>query len=326
MAEPETIFASPGLVPLAARLATLGTTKVLVLAPPSRRHVAEVALALDGFLPAVFDGAAVHVPAAVVEAATARLVETGADTVVAVGGGSSVGLGKALRLAHAIRFAAIPTTYAGSEMTAMFGITRDRDKQTGRDPRVRPDLVLYDVALTLEMPIGLTVQSLCNAIAHVASVLSTGSLSEEVRTDALAAAATVVHAIERLVVSPGDRAAREDALRGASRCARAFDRGKPGIQHALAHLLGGAFNLDHAALHAVLLPRFLAHLRATSPAIVDDLERAVGHVDLGGTLVRLLARAGAPGSLSALGLGADDLAAVRAERPDLAGPLALAAD
>ena len=291
-----------GLSALAARLAELGSKRVLVLAPPSRRNVDNVVAALTGFGPVVFDGAQVHVPAEVVEAAGRALVASQADTMVAIGGGSAIGLGKALRLAHSVRFVAIPTTYAGSEMTTMFGITRSGDKQTGRDPRVRPDLVLHDVTLTAGMPIGLTVQSLCNSIAHVASAASTDSFDDVTRTEAFAAAAAVIRAIEDLLMAPTDRRAREHALRGAAACATAFDRGRAGLQHKLAHTIGGATGVDHAALHAVLLPQFLAHLRATRPAMLADLEHAIGRVELDSYLHDLVVRAGAPVSLDALGI------------------------
>ena len=318
MSAPETLYVPHGLPHLAARLRELGATKVLVLAPPSRRHVADVVAALAAFAPEVFDGAAVHVPADVVDAAAARLVETGADTIVAVGGGAPIGLGKALRRAHRVRFAAIPTTYAGSEQTTMFGITRGQDKVTGRDDAVRPDVVLYDVELTRTLPLALTVQSLWNALAHVIGVLATGSLAAETDVDeALAAAAKVVRAADDLLLAPGDRRARADAQHAAAACAALFersahrpsapatpglaDRGRPSVQHGLAHLLGGGLGVAHAALHALLLPQLVAHLRATHPAIVEQLAHAVGRPDLDAYLHDTLVRAGAPVSLAALG-------------------------
>ena len=127
MTAPETLFARDGLRVLAQRLGELGTKKVLVIAQPSRRHVETVLQALERFSPEVFDGARVHVPAEVVDAAAAKLRDSGADTIVTVGGGSAVGLGKALRLQHDVRFAAVPATYAGSEMTTMYGVTKGRD-------------------------------------------------------------------------------------------------------------------------------------------------------------------------------------------------------
>ena len=312
-----------GLATLAGHLATLRARKVLVLAPPSRRFVDEVVAALAGCEVAVFDGARVHVPIEVVAAAEAQLAATGADTLVAIGGGSPIGLGKALRLRHDVRFVAIPTTYAGSERTTLHGTTRAGDKTTGRDPRVRPDVVIYDVELTRSLPIALTVQSLLNALAHVISTLSTGSLVEPERATALAAAASVIRAIEDLLLVPTGARAREHALRGASACAVAADHGKPGAQHALAHFLGGAFGVEHAALHSILLPQFVAHLRATAPGLADELEGALGRRDLDAYLHDLLARAGAPVALEALGVAHAHLVTALASRPELVAAIAL---
>lgn len=321
MAGPETLYLRDGLAQLGARLAELGTRRVLVLAAPSRRFVDEVTHALERFSLVVFDGARVHVPAEVVEAATARLTESEADTVVAIGGGSVIGLGKALRLAHDVKFVAVPATYAGSEMTSMYGVTTGRDKQTGKNDRVRPDLVLYDVSLTQDMPITLTVQSLINALAHVVSVLSSGQ-GIDGKDEALHGAAMVVRAIEDLLLAPRDLGAREHALRGAAACALAFEQGKPGAQHALAHLLGGATRIEHAPLHAVLLPHFIAHLRATQPAIVGELEAAIDRHDLDAYVFDLLVRAAAPVSLDALGAQRDAVEAALATRPELPAQIA----
>jgi maleylacetate reductase len=320
-AMPETMFTRDGLAVLATRLAALGTRRVFLISGPNRRFVAPAMAALAGFSPELFDGARVHVPADVV--AQAALALGSIDTIVALGGGSAIGLGKALRLSHDVRFAAIPTTYAGSEMTTMYGITRERDKQTGRDPRVRPDLVLYDVDLTRDMPLALTAQSLLNSIAHVASALSTDSLIGDTRDTALAAARDALASLDQLVVEPRSLVAREQAARAASDAAAAFDLGKPGIQHALAHLLGGALGVDHAALHAVLLPRFLDHLRTARPDVLATLEAAVAP-ELAMRLRDLLARSGAPTELAALGATDDAIRAALATRPELPASIVLA--
>ena len=322
---PEVIFARRGVAQLAERLAQLGARRVLVLASPSRRFVDEVVDGLRGLDPTitvtVFDGARVHVPAEVLEAATRLFAETGPDTIVAVGGGSAIGLGKALRLTRQVRFAAIPTTYAGSEMTCLWGITRANEKTTGRDPRVRPDLVLYDATLTAMLPIGLTVQSLMNALAHPVSALSTGSLAGEDRAEALAAAGSLVRVMEDLLLAPTHLTSREAALRAAAAAAVAIDRGKGGAQHAAAHALGGAFGLDHAALHSVLLPQFIAHLRERDPApnggLVVELEQAIGCQALEAHLHDLLSRAGVPTSLDGLSVDGAAVRTLLEGRPDL---------
>jgi len=321
-AGPEILFARDGLPRLAARLGELGTRRALILAAPSRRFVDRATAALAAYEPAVFDGAKVHVPRDVVDAADARLAEARADTLVAVGGGAAVGLGKALRLSHDVRFAAVPTTYAGSEMTSMYGITSGNEKTTGRDPRVRPDLVLYDATLSATLPVALTVQSLLNGLAHVASVLSTGSLDGDDRARALDAAVAVDRAIDTLHAMPTSLDAREAALRAASAAGLAADRGRFGAQHALAHLLGGGLGLDHAALHAVLLPHFLHHLATASPEVVAALAGVLGTADVAGHVHDLLVRAGAPVSLDAL--GADPAAVERlvATRPELPARIA----
>jgi homogentisate 1,2-dioxygenase len=311
---PEVIHARDGLARLAARLGELGARRVLVLAPPSRRHVDRVAAALAAFHVEVFDGARVHVPAEVLERAAAALAASRADTLVSVGGGSTVGLGKALRLAHEVRFAAVPTTYAGSEMTSMYGVTTANDKRTGRDERVRPDLVVYDATLGATLPIGVTVQSLLNALAHVIGALSTGTAA---RAEALAAGAAVLAAVEDLLLAPASLEARERASRAAGDAARVFDGGRAGVQHALAHLLGGGLGIDHAPLHSVLLPQTIAHLRERDPALVAEIETALGYPDLEAQLVDLLQRAGAPTSLAELGVDAAAARALVAARGEL---------
>lgn len=327
MPGPELIYVRQGISRLAERLTALGARRILVLSSPTRRFVDPIVEALHVVEPqaitAVFDGARVHVPAEVVDAATRALEEARADTLVSVGGGSAIGLGKAIRLTHQLRFAVVPTTYSGSEMTCMWGITRANEKTTGRDPRVRPDLVLYDATLTASLPIAVTVQSLLNALAHPVSALASGSLTGDDRSAAVTAAAAVVRVIEDLLLAPADLTLREEALRAASAAALALDRGKAGAQHAAAHALGGALGLDHAALHSVLLPQFVAHVREREARLVEDLETAIGCAPLEAHLHDLLTRAGAPTSLDALGVDAAAMQRVIAGRSDLPAAMIL---
>ena len=292
-----TIFSRTGFAPLAE---ALGDARVLILCGPNRRFVDRACAVLPGAR--VFDGARVHVPAEVVDA-----VDVGdADALVAIGGGSPIGLGKALRArGFAGQFAAVPTTYAGSERTSLYGITSGREKVTKRDPRVVPDIVHYDIELACELPVVLSVQSLLNAYAHVASARSTGS---DVGDDAIAGAREVLAAASGIIDAPRDLDHRERAARGASACAMAVERGKLGVQHALAHLLGGALGVDHAPLHSILLPHFLASI-GEDPMPVRAL----------------LVRAGAPTTLRAIGATESQVRDALATRPELPAELALAA-
>jgi homogentisate 1,2-dioxygenase len=313
---------SEALPALAARL---GARRILLITGESRRYAARVQALLPGAVVEVFDGARRHVPESVLRDARERLTACQADTIVTVGGGSTIGLGKALRLHHEVRFIAVPTTYAGSEQTSMYGTTAGGHKSTGRDPRVRPDGVIYDVELTLEMPRALTAQSLMNALAHPLSTLGAGALDDDGAGQAFTAVEIVYGALEALVQAPRSRRARAAALRGAGLAAQALERGTPGLHHKLAHRLGGRFDLDHGGLHGVLLPHAVRRLRDEVPALLVELERRLRVPDLEGTLFDLLVRSGAPTSLRALGVTFDGIRELIAAAPELPRELLSAA-
>jgi homogentisate 1,2-dioxygenase len=296
-----------GIQALARVVERLGGTRVLLVTGPSARFADRARASLGDLLVAIFSGARRHVPQEVVDAAGRTLTQHGADTVVALGGGSAVGLAKALRLEHDVRFIAVPTTYAGSERTRMYGVTSEGEKTTGRDDRALPDAVVYDEDLTLEMPKALSVTSLLNALAHPVSALSTKSLEGEARALAGNAIRTVYDAVEGLLLDPMSRRVRRTALIGAGLAARVLETGKPGLQHRLAHALGGRFDLDHSSLHSVLLPHFVFHLRATEPALAADLGELLGVVDPAATLFDALSRAGATTSLKEMGVEIADI-------------------
>lgn len=299
------------LAELLAALRARGASHLFVVTGPSRRSLD--ALAWGELRVTVFDGAAPHVPRAAVDAASEALAQSGADAIVTVGGGSATGLGKALRLSHALPFAAVPTTYAGSEMTRIHGITEGGDKRTGRDPRARPDLVLHEPSLFFTMPKRLTATSLLNALAHPIGALSRGAPDEDARRDALRAIERLSWALEALLEAPTSREGRRDALAGSALAGSVIDRAELGAQHAVAHRLGGCFALDHAGLHAVLLPSFVRELASSQPTLYAELAEAAGHADLPAALYDALTRAGAARSILELGVPGEDLEALAAE-------------
>mgnify|MGYP003693831177 CR=1 FL=1 len=96
--------------------------------------------------------AVMHTPADVTERVMAKLVACDADCLVSLGGGSTIGLGKALALRTDLPQIVLPTTYAGSEATPVLGETREGQKSTIRSMKVLPEVIVYDVELTYGLP------------------------------------------------------------------------------------------------------------------------------------------------------------------------------
>lgn len=281
--------------------------RILLITGPSRRFIDQ--LPLEGLEVEIFDGARVHVPEEVVSRALHRFDEFRPDAVVTLGGGAATGLGKALRLERDFFFIAIPTTYSGSEMTSIYGIRADGQKRTGRDERVRPNAVVREPAFTRAMPLRLSIQSLLNALAH--PIAAAASLRGDEGREALRAIRLLTDAALKIA---GDRGGRQEAMDGAALAGRALEQAELGGHHRLAHFLGGRFDVDHAALHSVLLPHTLRMLERTAPEAYREIARAMGLDDPPAALFDLLRRSSAPTSL--LELGIDEV--VGADRPDAA--------
>lgn len=311
-----------GLGALPGVLDALTSRRILLVCGPSRRFVSRVSDTLAGFSVDVCAIAKRHVPRALVEAALGQLDAFDADTVVSVGGGSATGLAKALRLERDVRHVAIPTTYSGSEYTTLFGITDDGQKTTGRDPRVLPDVVLQDASLTLEMPLALSITSLVNALAHPLAVLADEKDPERAQPAALAIEA-LYFAIELLLVAPSTIEARRSALEAAMLAAQSIAAGTPGLHHRVVHQLGGRFDLEHGALHSVVLPHSISRLRVDVPGVVNDVCERLGIVDLEAQVFDLLTRAGAPTSLRAMGLEVAQLSELLEADSSIPGALLL---
>lgn len=282
--------------------------RVLVLTTPGRRYVDRVLAALPGREVAVFDQARVHVPRSIVDAADRARKQHQPDVLLSVGGGAATGLGKALRLrASDTVFMAIPTTFAGSEMTDIWGISDGADgqsqtKQTGRDEVVRPSLVVHDASLVASLPRAVALQSLFNALAHPVSALSVGIEGEEERGEALLAVQRVSFAARQMLMNHTHAEVQQDALAAAGLAGRVLAASSMGRHHKLAHTLGGQHDLPHGALHALLLPHTLDTIRRAQPALYAAITHAAGTPDLAGFVHDALVRVGATTSLKKLGL------------------------
>jgi len=299
------VFGVGALDRLGEELARLGARRVLLVA--SKRVADDLAERLGDRHAATCSEIVQHVPVEVAERATALAREVAADALVAVGGGSAVGLAKAVALDLAIPIVAAPTTYAGSELTTIYGLSQDGRKRTGRDSRVLPKVVLYDPALTRSLPPQVAGPSGMNALAHGveafygpgANPISTALAVEGIRD----LAAGLPQAVER----PEELEGRTQTLRGAWLAGAALAVAGTGIHHQICHVLGGAFGLDHGGMNAVLLPHTV---RFVTPAVPREMARvaaALGAADAAAGCSDLARRIGAPTSLAALGLAGTDL-------------------
>jgi maleylacetate reductase len=302
------IFGVGALDQLGGEIGRLGLAKVMLLSTPHHRALSEkVAAALGERSAGVHDQVVMHVPVEAAQAARAEAARRGAQGCVAIGGGSAVGLGKAIALAYDLPIIAVPTTYAGSEMTPIWGITENGVKKTGRDAKVLPRTVIYDPNLTVSLPVPLSVVSGMNAIAHAVEGLYARdanpivSLMAEEGIRALAAALPLIHA------DPRDLAARTDALYGAWLCGAVLGAVGMALHHKICHTLGGTFNLPHAETHAVILPHAAAYNRVAAAPALAKVARAFGASDGPTALHELAKRLAAPLALRDLGMREADL-------------------
>lgn len=301
------IFGHGTLAQVPEEVARLGHSRALVLSTPEQESAAQaLAERLGAKAAGVFAGAAMHTPVAVTEEAIAAFRATGADCLVALGGGSTTGLGKAIALRTGADQVVVPTTYAGSEMTDILGETAEGEKTTRRDPAIRPEVVVYDVDLTLTLPLGLTVTSALNALAHAMEGFYAPDrhpITEALSRDALRAFHT---ALPALIRDPQDGQARAQALYAAWGCSVTLGHVTMALHHKLAHVLGGSFGLPHAETHAVLLP----HTTAFNEAAVPDLLRPIAETfgtSAGAGLWHFAKSLNAPMRLADLGLSEADL-------------------
>jgi maleylacetate reductase len=302
------VFGAGMLAKLPDELARLDVRRALVLCTPGQRALAERVAALIGARAAgVFDRATMHVPIETAQAARERARALDADALVAIGGGSTTGLAKAIALDSGIAVVAVPTTYAGSEMTPIYGLTEGGLKRTGRDERVRPRCVIYDPELSLGLPLATTVTSAFNAIAHAAEGLYAPDGNPLVALMAEEGIRASAAALTALLRDPRDLAARGDALVGAWLCGSVLGAITMGLHHKLCHTLGGSFDLPHAEVHTVVLPHALAYNAPAAPVAMARVARALGAADAAQGLFDLARRLGAPISLAAIGMPADGL-------------------
>lgn len=303
------VFGAGRLSQAAAELDRLGVSRALVLSTPQQSSDAHALAARLGDRAAgVFDGAAMHTPVEVTADALSVLRETGADGVVSFGGGSTIGLGKAIALNTDLPQLAIPTTYAGSEMTPIIGQTEDGLKTTQTTSKVLPETVIYDPELTYTLPAFVAGPSVMNAIAHSVEALYAENRNPVTSMMAEASVAALARSLPAVMQDEVDTAARSDAAYGAWLAGSVLGQVGMAIHHKICHTLGGTFDLNHGAIHCLMIPYSTAYNRDYAPEAMAALSRALGGGDPASALYDLMLQAAGPyTALKAFGLSEADL-------------------
>jgi alcohol dehydrogenase class IV len=301
------VFGAGALAKLPEELQRLGAKRALVLSTPEQKASAnEVAKALGADCAGTYDKATMHVPMEIAEDARRVARELGADACVTVGGGSTTGLGKAIALTSMLPILAVPTTYAGSEMTPIYGLTEGGAKKTGRDARVLPKAVIYDPSLTLSLPPGLSAASGMNAIAHAVEALYSQEGNPILSIMAEEGIRALATALPNIVRDPENLESRSDALYGAWLCGIVLGSAGMALHHKLCHVLGGSFNLPHAETHSIVLPHAVRYNQSAADAM-RRIERAIGAADAATGIFDLEKRLGLPLRLADIGMKEADL-------------------
>jgi alcohol dehydrogenase class IV len=328
------VFGTGALGRLPDELEKLGAKRAIIVTSPGRRNDAqEAAKHLGKLAAAIFSEAAMHVPIEVARAACDAAKRCEADCCIVIGGGSTVGLGKAIALETGVPVVAIPTTYSGSEMTPIYGFTEEGIKRTGRDRKVVPKTVMYDPVMAVSLPARMSSTSGMNAMAHCVVGLYAENVNPMMTLFAAEGIRALTQALPIIVREPGNLDARTDAFYGSWLAGSVLGMAGMSLHYKICHVLGGTFGLPHGEVHTVILPQVVGFTREAAPEAMRIAATALGAADAAAAIFDLAGRIGAPVSLKEIGMPADGLdraaklsteAAVYNPRPaDYASVLAL---
>jgi maleylacetate reductase len=302
------VFGAGTVARIPDELERLGISRALVLATPRQRaELGDFAALTGARMAGVFGDAVVHTPVAVTDRAMQAVGKLNPDGIVAIGGGAATGLSKAIALRTDLPQLILPTSYAGSEMTAVLGETRDGVKTTQSSPKILPEAVIYDVNLTLSMPRRFSVLSGLNAMAHALEALYARDRNPVISLMAQEAIAKLATALPGVSARPNDFGARTDALYGAWLSGVCLGSVGMALHHKLCHTVGALFDLPHAETHAVLLPHTIAYNTPAAPEALGLAANALDASDTAAGVFELEKRLGMPLSLAEIGMPEDGI-------------------
>jgi maleylacetate reductase len=304
------IFGRGKISEVAAEATRLGMKRPLIITTAQQSGAAAALVNQTGGIG--FAGAAMHTPVHVTEEALAVLKAERCDGTIALGGGSSTGLGKAIAFRTDLPQLVVPTSYAGSEMTNILGETADGAKTTKRDARIQPESVIYDPDLLDTLPDKFAATSGMNAIAHAVEGLYAVDGNPVVSLMAEEGIRALAYAL------PRGKAGHDEALYGAWLCGAVLGSAAMALHHKLCHVLGGTFDLPHAETHTVILPHATAYNAAGSEVAMKRIGRALGVQSAAQGLYDLARKLDAPLALKDIGMpesGLDRAADIAVSNP-----------
>lgn len=301
------VFGAGSAEEVAAEVQRLARRRALVVSTPGRRRMAEnLADRLGDLCAGVLAEAVSQVPIDLARRGRQLARDAGADCLISIGGGASIGLAKGIALEFPVPVIAIPTTYSGSEMTGFCGITIDGVKRMHQSLNMLATTVIYDPLLTLGLPLDTSAASAMNALAHCIDGVYVPTISTPNRLAAAEGARAIMHGLRQIAADPTDLEGRSELLYGAY-LAGATLTGGFALQHGLAHTLGGSFGVPHGLSHAVVLPYVTAFNAPHAPDPLADVAAAVGVENLAGAIHDLLVDLGLPVRLGDVGISAADI-------------------
>lgn len=306
---PRILFGTGTTSQIGAEVQRLGAHRALIISTPGRNKLANsIAPLLGKNLAGILPEAVSQVPIELAIRGRKQVTDIGADCLISIGGGASIGLAKGIALELGIPIIAIPTTYSGSEMTGFCGITIDNIKRMHTSLNMLAKTVIYDPELTLGLPVDVSAASAMNALAHCIDAAVVSTCSPIIAQAAYEGARTIMESIYLVTKNPEDIEARTQTMYGAYLSGAALTGGFA-LQHGLAHVLGGSFNVAHGLSHALVLPHVTAFHAKHFPEMMQPIANAmsVELTNLGSAVFELLIQTGLPTGLSQLGFNREDL-------------------
>ena len=299
---PKVVFARGALSQIASEVAALNKKRILLISDESASsHVKKVNEELGSLIVQSVDRVVMHVPDEFSAPIVASAQKNEIDLVITIGGGSATGLGKIVALDAQIDLMAVPTTYAGSEMTTIWGRTRNNQKLTGRDMAVLAKTTIYDPELTYSLPLSISANSGMNAIAHAIEALYAPDVTTEVHNAALEGIQVIANGLPRLHADIDDLKARDELLRGSMLCGFSLSNATMGIHHKICHTLGGMFDLAHAPMHSAVLPWAVQYNQGFATNQLNEVAEALSALSAAQGLWDLANEVGAQTSLKEIG-------------------------